>query len=64
LLDRFWERAAGGCVNFRSAFARLWLLDGQFGVETPLPDWAGEVHCDRYIALSDDVGCWSSTGTR
>jgi hypothetical protein len=26
------------------------------GTEAPLPDWAGEVHCDRYIALGDDIG--------
>ena len=55
-VDRFWERAAGGCVNFSAAFARLRLLAEQFGVRAPVPGWAGEVHCDRYIALGDDVG--------
>ena len=28
-VDRFWERAAGGCTNFRAALARLWLLADQ-----------------------------------
>jgi hypothetical protein len=55
-VDRFWERAAGGCVNFKAALTRLCLLAAQIGTDAPPPDWAGEVHCDRYIALGDDVG--------
>jgi hypothetical protein len=55
-VDRFWEGAAGGCVSFKAALERLRLLAGQLGVETRPPEWAGEVHCDRYIALGEDVG--------
>lgn len=55
-VDRFWERAAAGCVNFRAALERLRVLATQLGVDAPPPDWAGEVHCNRYIALGDDIG--------
>jgi hypothetical protein len=55
-VDRFWERAAGGCVNFNAALARLRLLADRIGVEAPPPQWAGDVRCDRYIALGDDIG--------
>jgi hypothetical protein len=55
-VDRFWERAAGGCANFKSALARLQQLAEQIGVDAPAPDWAGEARCDRYIALGDDIG--------
>jgi hypothetical protein len=55
-VDRFWERAAGGCVTFKAALTRLCLLAEQIRAEATPPDWAGEVHCDRYIALGDDIG--------
>src|SRR4051794_31225419 len=49
-VDRFWERAAGGCVNFKSALARLRQLAEHIGAEAPPPDCAGEARCDPNIA--------------
>jgi hypothetical protein len=43
-------------VNFKAALERLRLPAEQFGADAPPPDWSGEVHCDRYIALGDDIG--------
>lgn len=55
-VDRFWERAASGCTNFRAALERLRLLAGQFGEVTAAPGWAGTLDADRYVAVSDDIG--------
>jgi hypothetical protein len=58
------RRAAGGCVNFRSALTRLRLLAGQFGNDAPLPDRAGEVRCDRTSRSGPTSACSSSTPAR
>jgi len=54
-VDRFWERAAVGCVRFRDALARLGVLCAQVGELRAPPGWVrGEVG-DKVVALGPDV---------
>lgn len=43
-------------MNFKAALERLRLLAEQLGADAPPPARPGEVRCDRYVALGDDIG--------
>lgn len=56
-VDRFWERAATGCTQFRSALARLQALARAIGIEEARPGWAGPSRAgERWIALGPEIG--------